>query len=782
MSRVSYFKGTYETAKPVSKELISILDEIRTEKHSPSMAKIRLIKVKADRDKLKVQLLPMITYAGTFKARANDKLIKSSGFAMMDYDGIDDLPLLIEQLKNDKFTYSSFVSPSGNGLKVLVKIPPVADDKTYKEYYYELQKHFDKYAKTDDSTKDIGRGTFISSDPNLYLNMDSEIFTDKFIAPERPITKITNIPLTDQNEIAERLEKWFKKRYSGTNRNTNLHALARQFNAFGVDKSITENYLFRYEESDFKSNEIQKLINSAYKYTAEFNSQSFEDTEVIKLIKNSVVAGISDSKIKSKIEISPDLVDKEIDKHKSKLSTDEFWYYTDKDVIKLATFRFKKYLENNNISKYYPSEDGGFLFIKKDSNFIKEFNENRIKDYTLSDLLDRGEIDAYELCANSMLTFNHKYLSMLSTSQLDIQRDTKTEGYIYYSNTAVRITKDKTELIPYSKLNGLVWEDQVINREFTPQDESAGEFKTFIWKISGENKERYYTFKSVIGYLMHSYQNEGKPKVIIFNDEMISDVPNGGSGKGLIHKALSHIKKLSTINGKGFDPSTQFAYQTVDTDTQILLFDDIDRNFKFENLFSLITEGLTIEKKGKDAIKIPFNKSPKISITTNYTVKGEGSSHVRRVFEVEMSGHFNDQHTPENEFGHLLFSDWDLEEWGKFDNYMLRCVQYYLNNGLVESKTINLQERKLRNETSVDFVAFMDAFEWDASRRFVKTELKDLFIAENEELKYAKWFTSNKFNKWVKLYVDTRLDVAMTVGKSQGATWRTIEKIKPLPF
>ena len=326
-------------------------------------------------------------------------------------------------------------------------------------------------------------------------------------------------------------------------------------------------------------------------------------------------------------------------------------------------------------------------------------------------------------------------------------------------------------------MNGLVWEDQVINREFTPANESEGEFKTFIWKISGEDKERYYTFKSVIGYLLHSYQNEGKPKVIIFNDEMISDVPNGGSGKGLIHKALSHIKKLSTINGKGFDPSGQFAYQTVNTDTQVLLFDDIDRNFKFENLFSLITEGLTIEKKGKDAIKIPFNESPKISITTNYTVKGEGSSHLRRVFEVEMAGYFNDKNTPEDEFGHLLFSDWDNEEWGKFDNYMLRCVQYYLNNGLVESKTINLLERKLRNETSLEFIEFMDSFEWDGSKRWIKTELKDLFVEENTELKFAKWFTTNKFNKWLKLYTDTRHEIGMTEGKSNGVAWRCIEKI-----
>ena len=48
------------------------------------------------------------------------------------------------------------------------------------------------------------------------------------------------------------------------------------------------------------------------------------------------------------------------------------------------------------------------------------------------------------------------------------------------------------------------------------------------------------------------------------------------------------------------------------------------KNFDFERLFSVITEGLTLEKKNKDAIKIPFNKSPKVSITTNYALKGDG--------------------------------------------------------------------------------------------------------------------------------------------------------------
>jgi uncharacterized protein YuzE len=659
----------------------------------------------------------------------------------------------------------------------LVKIPPVSDDKTYKEYYYELQKHYNQYAETDESTKDIGRGSFISSDPNLFLNMDSELFTDKFIAPERPIVEKTNIPLTDQNEVAERLEKWFKKRYTATNRNTNLHSFARQMNAFGVDKNICEMYLLRYEESDFKANEILKLIQSAYKYTQEHNTQAFEDTEVIRTIKNSVVAGVADSKIKNKIELPSELVEAEIQKHKSKLSTDEFWYYTDNDAIRLSSSRFRNYLHNNNISKYYPSADSGYLFIKKDTNFIKEFDEKRIKDFVLNDLEERSEIDAFELCADNLKTFKPEYLGFLKTSEIEIQRDTKTESYLYYKNAAVKVTKNNIELIPYSDIKGLVWEKQVIDRNYVKGEKSEGEFQKFLWLISGKDVDRYYSFKSAIGYLIHGYQNQAKPKVVIFNDEMISDgVSNGGSGKTLINKAIGHLKNLSILDGKTFDPNKQFAFQTVSTDTQIVLFDDIKRDFKFENLFSVITGDFVIEKKGKDAIKIPFEESPKIAITTNYTVKGEGSSHYRRVFELEASSYFNDKNTPEDEFGHLLFNDWDTEEWENFDNFMIRCVKYYLENGLVEYNKVNLEIRKLIDDTNTDFLEFMDSKEWDGEKRYYKTELKDSFTEEYNDFKFKPWFTSNLFNKWVKRYCEVKGTI-LEEGKTNGQKYITLENV-----
>lgn len=768
--RVSIYKNAKTTTPLKNTSVFKVLESIKSDSFKNTIAKIRVETDKKVRDSLKVKL-PLATFCGTFTVRNHKEMIASAGLACMDYDHVPNLDELKDKVNNDPFTFSSFISPSGDGLKVLVRIPKVNNDDDYKDYYYSLQDHFNKYGETDPATKSIANACFLSYDPELYINDNSELFTKKFDRPVRAIVEPTNVPLTDQNEIANRLEKWFKKTYTGTNRNDNLHKFARAFNGFGVDQSICENYLLRYEESDFKEKEILLLIKSAYKYTAEFNTQAFEDEKKVKVIKNHVIAG---KQLTNFDGVKPEALAQEVDKHKTHLKEDEFWFFTDKGVIKLATFRFLTYLEYNNVSKYYPS-DNGYVFLKKDGNFISQYNEDRIKDFTLLDLRERGEIDAFEMMANKTNVFNPKFLNMVKTSNIEIQKDTKDESYIYYKNTAVKSTKDNFELIPYDSLKGLVWEDQIIDRDLELSEKSEGEFKTFIWKISGENKERYYTMKSVLGYLLHSYQNEGKPKVIIFNDELISDSPNGGSGKGLIHKAISYIKNLSTINGKGFDPSKQFAYQTVNPDTQVLLFDDIDKNFKFENLFSLITEGLVIEKKGKDAVKIPFNDSPKISITTNYTVKGEGGSHLRRIFEVEMSSYFNADHTPEDEFKHLLFSEWTPEEWAKFDNYMLRCIQYYLDKGLVQSKTVNLELRKLRNDTNKDFLEFMDAIDFDGQRYF-KTDLKDAFISEYDDYKWAKWFTTTLFNKWIEKYCEFN-GLLFQKGQANGSRYITIEKI-----
>ena len=120
---------------------------------------------------------------------------------------------------------------------------------------------------------------------------------------------------------------------------------------------------------------------------------------------------------------------------------------------------------------------------------------------------------------------------------------------------------------------------------------------------------------------------------------------------------IAQMKKLVVIDGKSFNFEKSFAYQLVSADTQILCFDDVKKHFDFERLFSVVTEGLTLEKKNKDAIKIPFSRSPKVAITTNYAIKGKGSSFERRKWELEPQ-HYTKEYTPLVEFGKLMFGEW----------------------------------------------------------------------------------------------------------------------------
>jgi hypothetical protein len=750
--RVSIFKNIKSIAPVKDTSVLKILESIRSSEYKNRIGQIRVETDKAKRNELKSKM-PYVTFCGTFTSRSNSNLKSHSGLACLDFDNVVNLDDLRKVINEDSFTFASFVSPSGDGLKVLVKIPQIDNNNDYQDYYVELIKYYSKYHNLDEGTKDLARACYLSFDEDVFISSDSELFTDKFYRPLPVEKKVINIPLTDIDEVSQRLDKWFTKRWGNSNRNNNLHAYARQMNAFGVDKSTCETYLFRYDVGG-KQNEIQKLIDSAYKYESEFNTRHFEDTKLVNDIKNVAISGESVEKLKSKItDIDFKKVQEEFEQHKQELKLDEFWYYTDKEQIKLASYRFLQYLEHNNIFKFYPDENSGtYLFVKNDKNFINVFEEPKIKDFVLSDLRERGHIDAFELMANNTSSFQSNYLSMVSSIDVKFNRDTAHESFIYYQNAVVKTTKDSIEVLDYSDVSDLIWTNQVIKRDIQIKDESEGVFKTFIWKVSGENPDRYYTLKSVIGYLMHSYQNEAKPKAIIFNDEMISeDIPNGGSGKGLIHRAIGHIKNIVIEDGKKFDAKSQFAYQKVNKDTQIFLMDDVPKHFNFESLFSIITEGMTIEKKGQDAYQIPFKESPKISITTNYTINGSGASHERRVFEVEIANYFNENLTPEMEFGHLFFAEWNETEWAKFDNFMIRCVQFFLKNGLVQSDKVNLKLRKFKNEVGTEFIEFMESQKLDGSPRNRK-EFRDEFNKQYPNV--AKYNTPQKFNKKVKDYCD----------------------------
>jgi hypothetical protein len=80
---------------------------------------------------------------------------------------------------------------------------------------------------------------------------------------------------------------------------------------------------------------------------------------------------------------------------------------------------------------------------------------------------------------------------------------------------------------------------------------------------------------------------------------------------------------------------------------------------------------------------------------------------------------------------------------------MIRCVQYFLKNGLVQSDKVNLKLRKFRNEMGTEFIEFMELQNFDG-KPINRKDFRDEFNKNYPMV--AKFNTPQKFNKKVKDY------------------------------
>jgi hypothetical protein len=134
-----------------------------------------------------------------------------------------------------------------------------------------------------------------------------------------------------------------------------------------------------------------------------------------------------------------------------------------------------------------------------------------------------------------------------------------------------------------------------------------------------------------------------------------------------------------------------------------------------------------------------------------------------------MSDYFGVHHTPLDEFGNLLYDEWNLDEWNRFDKFMINCLQYYLEHGLVKSKTNNLELRKYINETSQEFYEFTLIDKSIAHNvRIGKNEILNKYCEEYPDAR--KFVTNRTIMKWVKKYSDY-CKLTYSEGNSNGQRW-----------
>jgi len=490
-----------------------------------------------------------------------------------------------------------------------------------------------------------------------------------------------------------------------------------------------------------------------------------------------------------------------------------------KEVI-INYFKHVELLKKLNFRRY--DKDGEFFTVKIVENVVNEVStpeiidvyENYINEYP-GDLPDgiSKEYLISKLYGGLSTYFSANMLGrMRADTPICFNEHTKTAAFFYYLNGYVEVTSKGTELKPYSTLTHCIWANQIIQRNFNPL--SPEKYNKFSWfkfmqnianqfdnhphyGRQNERKDpaRFEALKTVMGYLLHAYF-ETDLKAVILTDSRIdeSGEANGRSGKTLLIKALGYVlnkdprisKTYVELNGKDFDAKGNFKYQELGLDTRLIHLNDVKRNFNIEELFNDITEGIRRERKNES----PSIVRAKIAISSNRTIKVKGASAKGRCLEFELAEYYDQDWTPTREFGERFFSDWGQEDWQKFDNCMLDCVATYLKKGVIQPDALNLNERKKLEETSQEFVAWMESKEevFKDGEEFDKKELYEDFKGRYPDFATMKQRT---FTNWLRTYClyDTSYhpispnDERPSNGKSLITFWRIQkEKTEEMPF
>jgi hypothetical protein len=792
---VSFFKAPIKNVKTeYNLTLTEVYKLIISKVYEPQTKELRAFSDKTDINNFKGRNFDYVTFHGVFKERGDSSLINLSGFFSIDLDNLgENLQAVKDRLILDKVLCPQliFTSPSGNGLKVVVKIDPSIIDvkkssKIMNNIWEAINTYFGKFYTDvivangkmeyiDAACKDLSRACFLCHDSNAYLRLnDDNILGQIFINENKSIeneikssqNKSNNFGLLNIDKKLEIIAN--KHLMNNGNRYANLLAFVGAALSIGISKESVELFILQNvhiaDDSCCKNIiQIQNLISSVY---LKYNT----DNEGVVFL--------------TELEFAFKFI-----KFKYTPLGKQFLPYSIyangiKEILNKAGFMKRKV-------------GNSYIYVQKTDIVIKEVTPEDIRDYMTEiifaiedDFLFNFRGKTYKVTIdeikeiylkNSNNIFNAIWLEHLNIHNEPILKDTKDEMYFVFENQIVVVKAKETTFKSINETNGFcIWEDSIIKHTLTLDDNfKKSHFYSFLENITNNNESRLLAFKTAIGYLLHHYFRENEGQAIILYDEAITDIkkPMGGTGKGLLLKALGKLRKTTKIDGKSINNDNRFVWGAINPNTQIICIDDIKPDFNFENLFSNLTDGWSVESKYKPTLTIHPKDNPKTVISSNSIIRGNGNSNARRKFELELSDFYSKQINSgvENPIlkthGCLFFGEeWTKEEWNKFYNVLIHCGQKYLEKNLVPYSGINIKRNLLMQNTNEEFVNFVENKEFEININYETKKFYDEYI----DLNYgdSKQFAQRTFTKLLKLFAQYK-NWKFNTKQSNGKTYFT---------
>lgn len=264
---VSVFQDFVKKVENTS--LDHVLNDIKIGTYKDEISNIRKLLnegKKEEAGKFK-KLLKAFTVSGTFDSgSSNDKIEMYTQYIILDIDNLNVSHL--HSLKNiariAPYTYSSFISPSGKGLKIIVKVN--TGKEHHKEAYKQVAYYYEQVLsiEVDTSGSDVSRLCFVSFDEDCFINYNAVVFNVELSIVKNQSIKIEKSHQNDfelfQNSI--NFTNNVTSYYEG-NRNNYIYNLACNCNRLGLyEVSVIE---LAIQSFDLTPEEIKKAVKSAYK-------------------------------------------------------------------------------------------------------------------------------------------------------------------------------------------------------------------------------------------------------------------------------------------------------------------------------------------------------------------------------------------------------------------------------------------------------------------------------------------------------------------------------------
>ena len=262
-----YYPANVKITKPLGK--ITLKEFIRansnpTKEIQDVFLKIHEASRNGDDDlkrKLKENLFyfnPCIVTNG--KGRSYTDVESFTGLCVMEFDKVENAEELRDFLfDNLKSCICSYISPSGAGVKTIIRIPVVKTVEEFKAYFYGLGYWFSKFSGFDGTAQSPVLPLYLSWDKNLRFREDAEVWTyrgekiDEFKVYEGVFETLEEVSDEDRDRIFRIIDRAFER----IERDQTAHYTLRNISLL-VGGYVGAGYLDFEEVSDYMCDKVSE--------------------------------------------------------------------------------------------------------------------------------------------------------------------------------------------------------------------------------------------------------------------------------------------------------------------------------------------------------------------------------------------------------------------------------------------------------------------------------------------------------------------------------------------